>query len=228
MESIVSSKYLPHDGDQVFEAIAADITKPDRKDLANFACWHDKSYAKSYFVGLFNSLGEIMRQEEDSESQELSDSESQELSRRNYSFLSKDIMMSLINTILRFVHTSTKIAIFPLTTFTVMKYHEKDTGIIYHEVPQVLIQAFLAFQKNPALDIHRAFALRMEGTKLQLSAASISRTYIDTLSQGKHLSDGFTLLSSKAYDLREPEERREAVRLLIGLLRYLGATQSNS
>jgi hypothetical protein len=109
-----------------------------------------------------------------------------------------------------------------------MKYHEKDTGIIYHEVPQVLIQAFLAFQKNPALDIHRAFALRMEGTKLQLSAASISRTYIDTLSQGKHLSDGFTLLSSKAYDLREPEERREAVRLLIGLLRYLGATQSNS
>lgn len=92
----------------VFEAIAADITKPDRKDLANFACWHDKSYAKSYFVGLFNSLGEIMRQEEDSESQELSDSESQELSRRNYSFLSKDIMMSLINTILRFVHTSTK------------------------------------------------------------------------------------------------------------------------
>jgi hypothetical protein len=90
-----------------FEAIAADITKPDRKDLANFACWHDKSYARSYFVGLFDSLGEIMRQEEDSESQELSDSESEELSRRNYS-LSKDIMMSLIDTILRFVHTSTK------------------------------------------------------------------------------------------------------------------------
>jgi hypothetical protein len=105
-----------------------------------------------------------------------------------------------------------------------MKYHEKDTGIICHEVPQVLVQAFLAFQKNPALDIRRTFALRMEGTKLQLSAASISRAYIDTLSQGKHLSDGFTLLSSKAYDLREPEERREAVRLLIGLLRYLDAT----
>jgi len=116
-------------------------------------------------------------------------------------------------------------ATFPLTTFTVLKYHDKNTGIICYEVPQVLIQALLAFQKNPALDVCRAFVLRLERTKLQLSAASISRVYIDTLSQGKHLSDQFAVLSSKAYDLREPEE---ALRLHIGLLRYLDATRSNS
>jgi len=257
-ESIVSSTCLPHDGDQELEAIAADLTKPDRKDLANFACWHDRSYAKSYFISFFDCLGQMMEQEENSESDELL--------HRNYSLLSKKIMSYLIDTILRFVHTSTRFntssdsripfriqscnvkgilkcagalcltsdlvkrgyrATFPLTIFTVLKYHDKDTGIIRHEVPQVLIQALLAFQKNPALDVCKAFVLRMEGTKLQLSAASISRAYIDTLSQGKHLRDGFTVRSSKAYDLREPEERREALRLLIGLLRYLDATQSN-
>jgi hypothetical protein len=100
-------------------------------------------------------------------------------------------------------------------------------GIISHEVPQVLIQAVLALQKNPELDIHTAFVLRMEGTKLQLSAASISRAYIHNLSRGEPLSEGFTLLCSGAYDLREPEQQRVILRILIGLLRHLDATQFN-
>lgn len=107
-----------------------------------------------------------------------------------------------------------------------MKPHG-DAGIISHEVPQVLIQAVLAFRKNPALDVHTAFVVRMEGTKLQLSAASISRAYIHSLSRGEPLSKGFTLLCSGAYDLRDPEQRREILRILIGLLRHLDVIQFN-
>jgi len=53
----------------------------------------------------------------------------------------------------------------------VMKYY-KDAGItICHEVPQVLIQAFLVFQKNPVLDVHWAF-VRGASARLQIHTLS--------------------------------------------------------
>lgn len=105
--------------------------------------------------------------------------------------------------------------------------HHGDTSIISREVPQILAQALLAFQKNPILNVHRGFVLRMEGTKLQLSSASIPCRYIRNISQDDPPHDELALLRSVAYDLREPEQRREALRILIGLLRRIDATQFN-
>lgn len=79
------------------------------------------------------------------------------------------------------------------------------------------------FQKNPTLKTHQPFALRVDGTKLQLSSALIPQTYIQDLSRGNPLTGELTILHSVAYDLRDPEERREISRLLVGLLRRLDA-----
>lgn len=80
-------------------------------------------------------------------------------------------------------------------------------------------------QKNPSFETHTAFALRIEGTKLQLSSALISHTYIRNLSHGKPVFDGLTLLRSVAYDFQESEQRREILRILIGFLKRLDAAE---
>lgn len=99
----------------------------------------------------------------------------------------------------------------------------KNQDAICHEIPQILIQAILIFQNNPTLKTHQPFALRVDGTKLQLSSALIPQTYIQNLSRGNPLIGELTILHSVAYDLRDPEERREISRLLVGLLRRLDA-----
>ena len=78
-------------------------------------------------------------------------------------------------------------------------------------------------QRDTTLESHQAFTLRVDGSKLQLSSAAISQSYIQGLSHGNPLLGEFSLLQSVAYDLRNPGERREVSRLLVGLLRYIDA-----
>lgn len=82
------------------------------------------------------------------------------------------------------------------------------------------------FQKNPTLRTHQPFALRVNGTKLQLSSALMSQTYIQDLSCSSSLIGELALLQSVAYDMRNREERRETLGLLVGLLRRLDATDT--
>lgn len=74
-----------------------------------------------------------------------------------------------------------------------------------------------------SLEAYRAFALRINKFKLQLSSAMISRNYISNLSQCEALMKRLTLLRSVTYDSQEHNQRREILRLLIGLLGHLGA-----
>jgi hypothetical protein len=78
-----------------FENIAADLSKPKREGLRNFA-WRDPAYSKSHFLSLFNRLGAMIELEE--ESNELTS---------DYSRLSKCIMTSLVDTLLGLVHKTT-------------------------------------------------------------------------------------------------------------------------
>lgn len=81
------------------------------------------------------------------------------------------------------------------------------------------------FQKDPTLKAYQPFALRVNGTKIQVSSALIPPTYIQGLSHnGAHIGE-LTLLQSVAYDMRNREERREILRLLVGLLRRLDAAE---
>ena len=75
------------------------------------------------------------------------------------------------------------------------------------------------FQKHSSLKTYQPFALRLNGTKLQLSSALISQKYIQNLSHNIPLIEELTIRSSVVYDLGEPQDRREILRLLVGLLR---------
>lgn len=55
----------------------------------------------------------------------------------------------------------------PVITFSAMN-PEENPDVVCHEIPQVLLQAILMFQRNPTLETHTGFTLRIQGTKLQL------------------------------------------------------------
>ena len=78
----------------------------------------------------------------------------------------------------------------------------KNQDIVCYEIPDILIQAILMFQKNPALRSHQPVALRVNGTKLQISSALISQTYIQDLSRSSSLIGELALFQSVAYDMR--------------------------
>lgn len=63
--------------------------------------------------------------------------------------------------------------------------------------------------------------IRQEGIYFEISSALVSRAYIQSFQQGRHPTEDIALFRSGSYDLREPEERREALRCLIGMMRYL-------
>ncbi|KAJ9211908.1 hypothetical protein DTO166G4_6436 [Paecilomyces variotii] len=237
-ERLVGSTYLPQDGDQEFEAIAADFAKPTREDFLDgtilFNC------RESHFWSVFDMLRPMMRLEEEAEGDQ-PDSQ--------YFRMSKYTMGYLINVLLAQVHLNTGFVLLrdskisfhihscgvkgtlkpagvlsrcsdlrnkitlPLATFSAM-CPQKNKDTICHEIPQILIQAVLMFQQNPTLKTYRPFALRVDGTKIQLSSAPIPQTYIQDLSRGSPLTGELTILHSVAYDLRNPEERREISRLL--------------
>ncbi|KAJ9264257.1 hypothetical protein DTO195F2_2417 [Paecilomyces variotii] len=107
--------------------------------------------------------------------------------------------------------------------FSVKK--ENDTSYLARLVSQVLLQGVLAYEHNMAKTDHTAFVLRMERTVLKLTMARISPTYMEELTHGKPLSGTLEVFHSEPYDLCKRERRREALRLIIGLYRYISAKE---
>ena len=89
------------------------------------------------------------------------------------------------------------------------------------EIRQMLVQAVLAYEQDPTRDSYRAYVVGMDGTTLQLSVGTVTRIYLEGLSQGKSLDNNLYISCSEKYDLRECGRRREALKLIIGFLRAL-------
>lgn len=82
------------------------------------------------------------------------------------------------------------------------------------------------FPKHPTFKTYQPFTFRLNGAKLQLSSALISQRYIQNLSHNILLTEVLTVRHSVTYDLGEPQDRREILRLLFGLLRRFDAAVS--
>jgi hypothetical protein len=95
------------------------------------------------------------------------------------------------------------------------------------EISQILAQAFCAYEQNPRLEIYTPFVLRIDGSTMQLSTATIHRVYMEELSEGRPLSQNLRLCRSEPYDLLDPGRRKDALRLLIGIIRFLEATHQD-
>lgn len=90
---------------------------------------------------------------------------------------------------------------------------------------QILLQGALTYGHTVTKTNHTAFVLHMDRTVLQLSMARVSPTYIEELTHGKPLDEPLELFHSETYDLCKRDRRREALRLVIGLYRYMGAEE---
>lgn len=99
--------------------------------------------------------------------------------------------------------------------------NREKTSVAVHEVPQIVVQAILAYNRDPTRESYPAFVLRVDRTILQVSMSALSRTYVEELCRGKPLSGSLRLCRSVRYDMLERDERREALRLLVGLVRFL-------
>lgn len=60
---------------------------------------------------------------------------------------------------------------------------------------------------------------------MQLIVARISPVYMEELTHGIPLSEHLEVFHSESYDLCKQDRRREALRLVIGLLRYLATKE---
>lgn len=88
-------------------------------------------------------------------------------------------------------------------------------------MPYLLFQAILKFERNPTLESHSAFVVSMKGTMLQLNKGVVSQNYLEDLICYKVPSDSLSLLRSGPYDLLEQDDRRDFVRVFLGLMQNL-------
>lgn len=94
---------------------------------------------------------------------------------------------------------------------------------IARAVSHILLQGALAYDNSKIDRSHTAFVLRMERTVFQLSMAKVSLVYLEELIHSKPMSEDLEVFHSERYDLRKTDDRREALRLVIGLYRYISA-----
>ena len=94
-------------------------------------------------------------------------------------------------------------------------------GIAHEVTPYLLFQAFLAYKKNPSLGDYNTFFVSMKGTVVQFVRASCFNSYLRDLANHKAPGSSLGLYFSEPYDLLEQKDRREFVKVFIGLVNYL-------
>jgi hypothetical protein len=97
--------------------------------------------------------------------------------------------------------------------------------MVIREVPHALVQGILAYNQDPNPESYTGFVVTINGTVLRISRAFMSHNYMESLCKGGHLSESLQFNRSKSYDLLERDQRREVLRLLVGLFRFLDAKQ---
>jgi hypothetical protein len=75
-------------------------------------------------------------------------------------------------------------------------------------------------------EAYQSFTARFDGHSLTLYAASFSKIFLDTPAAMVPLDSTLRLYQSQTVDLRSQDGRREAARILLGLVRYLNSTKS--
>ena len=76
-------------------------------------------------------------------------------------------------------------------------------------------------------DAYESFTARFDGHNLTLYAASFSKVFLETMPPIAPSDLTLRLYQSQTVDLRPQDGRREAARILLGLVRYLNSTKSS-
>lgn len=93
--------------------------------------------------------------------------------------------------------------------------------LVWPEAPKVLLLAAPAYSHNPALGYHDRFVVCLEGPCFYVSRLRTPRGYMASLFEEQGIAEDLPLYRSQKFDVFDCNGRREIVRMLIGVLRYL-------
>ncbi|EAS30851.3 uncharacterized protein CIMG_06330 [Coccidioides immitis RS] len=100
---------------------------------------------------------------------------------------------------------------------------EKCHDVLPSELPLFLVQAVVAFQRNPDFINHTAYVIRMSGTSVQLASANISVASLERMQQGDTTHQKMEIRQSVWYNTLIPDQQRKLIRLFLALLNQLDA-----
>ena len=89
------------------------------------------------------------------------------------------------------------------------------------EVPYLIFQAILFYEQNSTLDNYAAFVGCMNGTTFQFAKGVFSHSYLHDLINHQVPSDSLKIYRSQPYELLEQEDRKEFVKIYIGLFQCI-------
>lgn len=84
-----------------------------------------------------------------------------------------------------------------------------------------MLLAVIAFANNSGLDYYDGFVILLNGTSLHISRAMVSREYLQNLFEHKVIENDMPFHISESFDLLDTCGRRESVRFIMGIFRYL-------
>ncbi|KAL5342851.1 hypothetical protein BJX70DRAFT_394293 [Aspergillus crustosus] len=103
----------------------------------------------------------------------------------------------------------------------VMRKAEPGTlGIARYEIPFLLLQANMIFNFDQSLNRYEGFLIVVEGYTYTIVKAVVSPEYVRSVRAWKPVSGSFKVLRSVAFDLIEPEARKEFLKAMMALIRY--------
>ncbi|OQV10638.1 hypothetical protein CLAIMM_14605 [Cladophialophora immunda] len=112
----------------------------------------------------------------------------------------------------------------PLTTSLIVSSTESTTRVQADEVAQALMQGYVAHSLDPTRDSYDAFVLRLSDNLLQLQETIIPSDYLTELYSGKS-NRTLRVSYSDDFDLQERYDRREALRVILGLFGFLASVR---
>lgn len=95
------------------------------------------------------------------------------------------------------------------------------SSIAQYEVPRAMLLAVIAFANNSGLDYYEGFVILLNGTSLHISRAMVSREYLQNLFEHKIIENDMPFHISESFGLLDACGRRESVRFIMGIFRYL-------
>lgn len=96
-----------------------------------------------------------------------------------------------------------------------------------YEVPQTLLQGILAYSHNPQLKEYTGIVINLDKTCIRVSKAMMSPSYMKCVCENRSIDGDMILHRSKSYQLLDRADRREFIRLVIGIFRYIAQCEES-
>ncbi|XHG06800.1 hypothetical protein AWENTII_009980 [Aspergillus wentii] len=232
---IVGATNLPDDSDSTYSRLARDFTKPTKEEIIHYSS-RIYRFDDSRLDAIFNtiSISSIPRGDGVPQSGFFARSIMKDL-RWVCDFPSKGLWLStyFIPFQLANCHIRGKLhcdgAITregpdgnqtPLAIYNTA-IEDDEENKMKCEIPFALFLLAIAFDENPNRESYTSFVITVNDTSLRFTKAVASKSYLESLFQGRHLTECLEISRSRGYDILEVEGRRDFLRIFLGLLQCM-------